>query len=121
MASILAVDDSVSMRQAVKIALVAEGHKVVEACDGADGLAKAGAGGFDLIITDQNMPVMDGLAMIRELRTKPGHAGVPILFLSTESDPEVKAEAKAAGATGWLIKPFDPQQLVRIVTKVLAS
>ena len=121
MTSILAVDDSISMRQAVKVALTAEGYEVVEACDGAEGLAKASGGRFDLIITDLNMPVMDGLTMIRELRSKPAQAGVPILFLSTESDPEIKAEAKAAGATGWLIKPFDPAQLVRIVKKVLAT
>jgi len=121
MAAILTVDDSASIRQAIKIALSGAGHQVTEANDGSDGLAKAGSGGFSLIITDLNMPVMDGLTMIRELRTKPGHAGVPILFLSTESDPEIKAQAKAAGATGWLIKPFDPQQLIRIVTKVLAS
>jgi two-component system chemotaxis response regulator CheY len=121
MTSILTVDDSVSIRQAIKIALAGEGYTVAEAGDGAEGLAKAGAGGFDLIITDLNMPVMDGLTMIRELRARPAGAGVPILFLTTESDAEIKAQAKAAGATGWLTKPFDPEQLVRIVRKVLAS
>jgi len=121
MASILAVDDSASIRQAIKIALAGEGYQVAEAGDGVEGLAKAGAGGFDLIITDLNMPNMDGLTMIRQLRTKPAGAGVPILFLTTESDAEIKAQAKAAGATGWLTKPFDPQQLVRIVKKVLAA
>ena len=121
MASILAVDDSASIRQAIKIALTSEGYAVTEAGDGAEGLAKAGAAAFDLIITDLNMPVMDGLTMIRQLRAGAGHTGVPILFLTTESDPEIKAQAKAAGATGWLTKPFDPEQLVRIVKKVLAS
>jgi two-component system chemotaxis response regulator CheY len=121
MASILAVDDSASIRQAIKIALAGEGYSVSEAADGAEGLSKAGSGAFDLIITDLNMPVMDGLTMIRQLRAKPAHAGVPILFLTTESDPEIKAQAKAAGATGWLTKPFDPEQLVRIVKKVLAA
>ncbi|WP_304163840.1 response regulator [Phenylobacterium aquaticum] len=121
MAAILTVDDSVSIRQAIKIALTGEGYEVAEAGDGAQGIAKADAGRFDLIITDLNMPVMDGLTMIRQLRTKPAHQGVPILFLTTESDAEIKAQAKAAGATGWLTKPFDPEQLVRIVKKVLAS
>jgi two-component system chemotaxis response regulator CheY len=121
MASILAVDDSASIRQAIKIALAGEGYSVSEAGDGAEGLAKAGGAAFDLIITDLNMPVMDGLTMIRQLRAKATHTGVPILFLTTESDPEIKAQAKAAGATGWLTKPFDPEQLVRIVKKVLAA
>jgi len=121
MASILTVDDSISIRQAIRIALSSDGHDVVEAGDGAEGLAKAAAGQFSLIITDLNMPVMDGLTMIRQLRAKPAHAGVPILFLTTESDAEIKAQAKAAGATGWLTKPFDPDQLLRIVKKVLAS
>jgi two-component system chemotaxis response regulator CheY len=121
MASVLTVDDSPSIRQAIKIALSAAGHDVVEAQDGADGMAKANAGSFALIITDLNMPVMDGLTMIRELRAQPAHAGVPILFLTTESDEGVKAQAKAAGATGWVTKPFQPDQLVRIVSKVLAA
>jgi two-component system chemotaxis response regulator CheY len=89
--------------------------------NGQDGLDKGSAGGFDLIVTDLNMPVMDGLAMIRALRQRPAGAGVPILFLTTESDAEIKAQAKAAGATGWLTKPFDPEQLVRVVKKVLAK
>jgi len=121
MASILTVDDSASIRMTIKIALANEGYNVVEAGDGAEGLAKAADGGFSLIITDLNMPVMDGLTMIRNLRAKPGNSGVPILFLTTESDVEIKAQAKAAGATGWLTKPFIPEQLVRVVKKVLAS
>lgn len=121
MASILTVDDSASIRQAIKIALLSEGHQVSEASDGSEGLAKATAGGFNLIITDLNMPVMNGLEMIRSLRAKPGQAGVPILFLTTESDADLKAQARAAGATGWLTKPFQPDQLVRVVNKVLAS
>lgn len=121
MAAILTVDDSASIRQAIKIALSGEGHQVAEAADGAEGLAKADAGDFALIITDLNMPVMDGLSMIRRLRAKPAHQGVPILFLTTESDADIKAQAKAAGATGWLTKPFDPDQLIRIVKKVLAA
>jgi two-component system chemotaxis response regulator CheY len=121
MTAILSVDDSASIRAAIKIALTSEGYSVTEAANGAEGLDKATAGGFDLIVTDLNMPVMDGLTMIRELRQRPAGAGVPILFLTTESDADVKAQAKAAGATGWLTKPFDPEQLVRIVKKVLAK
>ena len=119
-AAILTVDDSASLRQAIKIALSNEGYAVTEAADGAQGLAQADAVKFDLILTDLNMPVMDGLTMIRELRAKPAHAGVPILFLTTESDADIKAQAKAAGATGWLTKPFNADQLVAVVKKVLA-
>lgn len=121
MSAILTVDDSISIRAAIKIALSSEGYAVTEAGNGAQGLEKASAGGFDLIITDLNMPVMDGLTMIRELRARPAGAGVPIIFLTTESDSDVKAQAKAAGATGWLTKPFEPEQLVRVVQKVLAK
>ncbi len=120
MTSVLTVDDSASIRQAIRIALSAEGYSITEAVNGADGLEKAAAGDFKVIVTDLNMPVMDGLTMIRELRKRPAHAGVPILFLTTESDAEIKQEAKAAGATGWLTKPFDSEQLVRIIKKVLA-
>ncbi len=119
-AAILTVDDSASLRQAIRIALSSEGYSVTEAADGAEGLAKAAANPFALIITDLNMPVMDGLTMIRELRSRPAQAGVPILFLTTESDAAVKAQAKAAGATGWLTKPFNADQLVAVVKKVLA-
>jgi len=121
MPSILTVDDSASIRQAIKIALLGEGYEVVEAANGSEGLSKADASRFSLIITDLNMPVMDGLTMIRRLRAMPSQAGVPVLFLTTESDTEIKAQAKAAGATGWLTKPVLPDQLVRVVTKVLAS
>lgn len=121
MTAILTVDDSASIRAAIKIALSSEGYSVTEASNGAEGLDKATAGGFDLVVTDLNMPVMDGLTMIRQLRQRPAGAGVPIIFLTTESDADVKAQAKAAGATGWLTKPFDPEQLVRVVQKVLAK
>ena len=118
-ASILTVDDSPSIRMALKIALTGAGYSVAEAGDGAEGIAKAKASAFDLIITDLNMPVMDGLTMIEEMRRMPEQMGVPIVFLTTESDEGMKARAKAAGATGWLTKPFDPDQLVRIAKKVL--
>ncbi|MBY9063084.1 response regulator [Sphingomonas yunnanensis] len=118
-ASILTVDDSASLRMAIRIALTGAGYAVTEACDGIDGLVKAEQSRFDLIVTDLNMPNMDGLSMIRALRAQPAQAGVPIIFLSTESDAEAKAQAKAAGATGWLVKPFQPEQLIRVVQKVL--
>jgi two-component system chemotaxis response regulator CheY len=118
-ASILAVDDSASLRMAIRIALTGAGYTVTEAGDGVEGLTKATATKFDMIVTDLNMPNMDGLSMIRELRKQPAQAGVPIIFLTTESDPEMKNQAKAAGATGWLVKPFVPDQLVKIARKVL--
>ncbi|MDR3527120.1 MAG: response regulator [Rhizomicrobium sp.] len=121
MSSILIVDDSASIRQTVKIALGGQGHAVSEACDGSDGLNKAKGGKYELVITDLNMPIMDGLSMIKKMRTLPAYQGVPILFLTTESDAGLKSQAKAAGATGWITKPFDSEQLRRIVTKVLAK
>lgn len=120
MSKILIVDDSASIRAAIKIALSGEGHAVSEAANGAEGLEKAKSIGPDLVITDLNMPVMDGLTMIRHLRADPALAGTPIIFLTTESDAEIKAQAKAAGATGWMVKPFDLEQLISVVAKVLA-
>lgn len=120
-AHILTVDDSASIRMTTRIALSGAGYQVTEAVDGADGLAKARAGSFDMIVTDLNMPNMNGLAMIQALRASPAHTGIPIIFLTTESDAGMKAQAKAAGATGWITKPFDPEQLVKIARKVLGS
>lgn len=118
-AAILTVDDSASVRMAIRIALSGAGYTVSEASDGADGLAKARSQRFDMIVTDLNMPRMDGLTMIRELRKLPNQSGIPIIFVTTESDGEIKAQAKAAGATGWLVKPFQSDQIVRIARKVL--
>ncbi|GAA4033846.1 response regulator [Sphingomonas rosea] len=118
-ASILTVDDSPSLRMAIKLALTGAGYSVTEASDGLDGLNKSRATRFDLIITDQNMPNMDGLTMIRELRRDPAQCGTPIIFLTTESADAMKQEAKAAGATGWLVKPFVADQLIRVARKVL--
>ncbi|GAA0529287.1 two-component system chemotaxis response regulator CheY [Rhizomicrobium palustre] len=121
MSAILIVDDSASIRQTVKISLSGLGHVVTEAKDGSEGLSKAKTARFDLVITDLNMPVMDGLSMIKAMRTLPTYAGVPIVFLTTESDAGIKSQAKSAGATGWITKPFDAEQLCRIATKVLAK
>jgi len=118
-ASILTVDDSLSLRMATRIALTGAGYTVTEAADGREGLAKAQTAKFDMIITDLNMPNMDGLSMIREIRKLPIQTGTPIIFLTTESDDTVKQAAKAAGATGWLVKPFVPDQLLKIARKVL--
>lgn len=118
-ANILTVDDSASIRMTTKIALSNAGYQVTEAVDGLDGLNKAKSANFDLIVTDLNMPNMNGLAMIEALRKSPAHMGIPIIFLTTESDADMKSRAKAAGATGWITKPFDPEQLVKIARKVL--
>lgn len=118
---ILSVDDSPSVRQMVKLTLAGAGYDVVQANDGAEGLAAARSRQADLVITDLNMPVMNGMALIRELRRLPGYQGTPILFLTTESDGELKKEARAAGATGWVTKPFQQEQLVAVVRKVLGA
>ncbi len=120
-ASILTVDDSTSVRMTTRLALTGAGYRVTEAVDGLDGLTKAKSAKFDMVLTDLNMPNMDGLKMIEEMRRLPNQVGVPILFLTTESDIEMKNRAKAAGATGWLTKPFEPDQLVRLVKKVLGQ
>jgi len=120
-ARILTVDDSASIRLTTNVALSGAGYSVTEAINGAEGIEKATSGAYDLIVTDLNMPVMDGLTMIRELRKIPSQMGIPIIFLTTESDGSIKEQAKAAGATGWLTKPFDPENLVKIVRKVLGK
>jgi two-component system, chemotaxis family, chemotaxis protein CheY len=117
--SILAVDDSASIRQMVSFTLKSSGYEVVEAVDGMDGLEKAKGKSFNLVLTDQNMPRMDGLTLIKSLRGLPQYKTVPILMLTTESSDAMKLQGRAAGATGWLVKPFDPQKLVEVVKKVI--
>ncbi|MCX4193868.1 response regulator [Methylophaga sp. OBS1] len=119
MADILAVDDSASMRQMVAFTLKGAGHRVTDAEDGKHALEIARQKKFDLILTDVNMPVMDGLSLTRELRQLPDYRFTPILVLTTEAGPEKKQEGRAAGATGWLVKPFNPDQLLATVKKVL--
>jgi two-component system chemotaxis response regulator CheY len=116
---ILAVDDSGSLRQMVSYSLQAAGYSVVQAIDGQDGLKKAKEKTVDLVLTDQNMPIMDGLTLIKSLRGLTSYQKVPILMLTTESSDEMKAKGKAAGANGWLVKPFDPKRLIEIVQKVI--
>jgi len=117
--TILAVDDSSSLRSMVSFSLKAAGYQVVEAVDGVDGLEKARKRVVDLVLTDQNMPRMDGLSLIKSLRDMPTYSGVPILMLTTESSDEMKARGKAAGATGWMVKPFDPARLINVIKKVI--
>lgn len=119
MTKILAVDDSASMRQMVSFTLQGAGYEVVEACDGQDAFDKAKQGGVDLVLSDVNMPVMDGIALIKNLRTLPDYKFTPILMLTTESAADKKSEGKAAGATGWIVKPFNPDQLLNTIKKVL--
>lgn len=117
--TILAVDDSASIRQMVSFTLKSAGYEVIEAVDGMDGLDKAKTRTVNLVLTDQNMPRMDGLTLIKSLRSMPLYASVPILMLTTESSDAMKTQGRAAGATGWLVKPFDPQKLIEVVRKVI--
>ena len=119
MRTILTVDDSASMRQMVSFTLKNAGYEVVEAVDGIDALGKATQRHFDLVLTDQNMPQLDGLGLTRRLRQTPQFASTPILILTTESSDQMKQAGRAAGATGWLVKPFDPVRLVDVVGKVM--
>jgi two-component system chemotaxis response regulator CheY len=120
MASILAVDDSASMRQMVSFTLKGAGYEVVEAVDGAEALNIAKSRNVNLVITDVNMPKMDGISLISELRKLPAYKFTPLLMLTTESSTDKKQAGKAAGATGWIVKPFNPDQLLATVKKVLS-
>lgn len=116
---ILAVDDSPSMRKMVSFTLIGAGHQVVEAVDGEDAYEKAQTQAFDLVLTDQNMPRLDGLGLTRRLRDHPKYKSVPILMLTTESSDLMKQAGREAGATGWLVKPFDPARLLEVIKKVV--
>ncbi len=119
MAAILAVDDSSSLRQMVAFTLKSSGFDVIEAVDGLDAIEKLGDRSVDLVLTDQNMPRMDGITLVKHLRKLPQFKATPILILTTESSDEMKQAGRAAGATGWLVKPFDPRKLVDVIRKVL--
>ena len=116
---VLTVDDSRSIREMVSFTLKSAGYDVVEAVDGEDGLNKAKGHSIQMILTDQNMPKMDGLTLIKSLRALPTHQKTPILMLTTESGDAMKTQGKAAGATGWLVKPFNPEKLLEVVKKVI--
>ena len=119
MASILVVDDSASLRNMVAFTLKQEGYQVVEAGNGQEGLTKARGARFDLVLTDVNMPIMDGITLCAELRKLPAFKFTPILVLTTESSPEMKQRGKTAGATGWLVKPFNPEKLLSTIKRVV--
>ena len=117
--TIMTVDDSASIRQMVTFTLKQAGYAVVEAVDGQDALDKLQTATVQMIITDLNMPNLNGIELIRAVRANPAHRFVPIVMLTTESQAEIKQEGKEAGATGWIVKPFKPDQLLAVIKKVL--
>ena len=119
--TILTVDDATTMRRMVSFTLKAAGYEVFEACDGVEALRVLKSHPVDLVISDINMPNMDGLELTRRLRALPSFGRKPILLLTTESDPAKKAEGRAAGATGWIVKPFNQEQLLAVVAKVIPN
>jgi len=119
MKTILTVDDSPSIRQMLAYVLSSNGYKVIEAADGELGLEAAQQNSADLVITDHNMPKMDGIALIKALRALPGYQKVPIMMLTTESSPALKQLGREAGASGWMVKPFDPDKLLQMVAKAV--
>ena len=119
MATVLVVDDSASLRSMVTFTLKQNGYAVVEAANGQEALTKAKSTPCDLVLTDVNMPIMDGITLCGELRKLPSFKFTPILVLTTESSPEMKQRGKAAGATGWLVKPFNPDTLLSTIKRVV--
>ncbi|MDN4502785.1 response regulator [Alteromonadaceae bacterium BrNp21-10] len=117
--NILIVDDSPSIRQMVEVTLKATSHNVTTAKDGQEAFDMCKIHRYDFVLTDQNMPRMDGLTLIKSLRSLATYKTVPIIVLTTESGDAMKAQGRAAGATGWMVKPFDPNKLIEIVKKVL--
>ena len=118
--TILIVDDSASLRQVVKLALSGAGYEVIEACDGVDALGKLDGRKIHLIISDVNMPNMDGITLVKEVKLKPEYKFTPIIMLTTESQEEKKAQGQAAGARAWVVKPFQPAQMLAAVSKLIA-
>lgn len=119
--TVLAIDDSPSLRNMIRATLGAEGYEVVLAADGAEGLRMAQGRRLNAVLTDLNMPVMGGMEFIRRFRAGAEHKGVPVVVLTTETDEALKREARAAGATGWLAKPFDQAKLIGVMRKVLGA
>lgn len=117
--TILAVDDSASIRMMLSFTLRENGYRVIEARDGREGLAKLQGQEVDMVITDLNMPELDGIGLIRGVRENPSSRFTPVIMLTTESQDQRKQEARAAGATGWITKPFRPEQLLAVVKKVI--
>ncbi len=117
--TILTVDDSPSIRQMLSYVLETNGYKVLQASDGVEGLEIAKSNRIDMVLTDQNMPKMDGLTLIQELRALPQYEKTPIVMLTTESSLAMKEQGREAGATGWMVKPFDPDRLIEMLRKVI--
>lgn len=115
--TVLIVDDSASMRQLVSFALRDAGYDVIDAINGKDAMNKLNGGKIDMVVTDLNMPEMDGIEFIKQVRNNPGYKFTPIVMLTTESQESKKQEGKQAGASGWIVKPFTPEQLIDIVKK----
>jgi two-component system chemotaxis response regulator CheY len=118
--TVLTIDDSRTMRDMLLMALSEAGYRVLQAVDGVDGLETLAAEGADVVITDINMPRLDGFGFIEGMRADPRNRSIPVLVLTTESDDAKKARARAAGATGWIVKPFDPVKLIDVVRRVAA-
>jgi two-component system, chemotaxis family, chemotaxis protein CheY len=116
---VLVVDDSVSIRKSIGFVLGQEGYEITEAVDGIDGLAKAKSDKFSLVITDINMPNMDGIELTKNLRQTEGYRFIPIIALTTENQQSKMTEGKTAGATGWIVKPFTSEKLIAVVKKVI--
>lgn len=116
---ILIVDDAASVRQVVSIALKGAGYDVVEACDGRDALGKLDGTKFHLMVSDVNMPNMDGISLVKEVKTLPNYKFLPIIMLTTEGADDKKAAGKAAGAKAWIVKPFKPEQLLKAVSMLV--
>ncbi|MFP4541695.1 MAG: response regulator [Opitutales bacterium] len=119
MKTILTVDDSLSVRQMVGLALRQMGHETIEAADGAEALQRFAVQPVHMVITDLNMPRLNGIELVRRLRASPAGRLIPIVMLTTESQPEMKQQGKAAGATGWIVKPFTREQLTLVVKRLL--
>ena len=119
--TVMTVDDSATMRNMISFTLTGAGHEVLQASDGREALSLLQTRKVDMVISDINMPNMDGVTLTRELRALPQFRTTPIILLTTESSPERKADGRAAGATGWIVKPFQPEQLLAVVSKVLPN
>ena len=119
--TILIVDDSASLRQVVNIALSSAGYEVIEACDGVDALSKLDGRKVHLIISDVNMPNMNGIELVRQVKARPEYKFTPIIMLTTESQADMKAQGQAAGARAWVVKPFQPAQMLAAVAKLMPA
>lgn len=117
--TIMIIDDSVSLRQVVGIALAGAGYDVLEACDGRDALGKLDGRKIHLMICDVNMPIMDGISFLKALREQPSYRFTPVIMLTTEAGEDKKREGQAAGARAWVVKPFKPEQLLLAVSKLI--